>query len=305
MFLVTGGAGFIGSHTVRQLLQQGHAVRVLDNLSTGSRSNLEGLDVELMVGSIERDADVERALVGVERVIHLAARISVPESVGDPLAYDLTNVHGHLRVLTLAAEAGVRRVVYASSCAVYGSVPGLPKREESPLAPESPYAASKAANELYAAAVQASMGLEAVGLRYFNVFGRGQDPSGPYGAVIPLFASWALAGKPLLVHGDGEQGRDFVHVSDVARANVLAAVAPEVAGGVFNIGGGRMTTVNQVAAAIRVVVGDQVVVEHGPARAGDVRLSMADISAASTWGWRPTVDFDQALLDTVAWFKAS
>lgn len=305
MYLVTGGAGFIGSHTVELLLGEGHAVRVLDDLSTGRRANLAGLDVDLVEGSITDPATVASAMVGVERVIHLAARVSVPGSIARPLAYDHTNVRGFLHVLEAAREVGVKRVVYASSCAVYGSIPGLPKREDAPLAPESPYASSKMANEAYARAYSRTMGVSAVGVRYFNVFGPRQDPAGPYGAVIPKFVDRALRGQSLTIYGDGEQGRDFVSVKDVARANVRASQTTAGGGMAFNIGGGRMTTVNQLAAEVVEGVGPHVKVVHSDPRPGDILLSLADIRQASeVLGWAPEAAFDVALSDTVAWFRA-
>jgi nucleoside-diphosphate-sugar epimerase len=300
--LVTGGAGFIGSHTVAAALSAGHRVRILDDLSTGSRDNLEGMDVELIEGSITDPEVVARAMVGIDRVVHLAAKISVPDSVANPLAYDAVNVHGFLRVLEAARAADVQRVVYASSCAVYGSLPGLPKHEHDRLAPESPYAASKSADEQYAIAYARTMGLSTVGLRYFNVFGQRQDPSGPYGAVIPKFVERALQGRPLTIFGDGEQGRDFVHVSDVARANLTAATV-DIDGHVFNVGTGRMLTVNQVAQAVRAVVGEHVQTVYEPQRPGDIRFSRADVEAAATWGFRAEADFERALEDTIRWFR--
>lgn len=279
-------------------------MRVLDNLSTGFVENLCGVDVELQEGSIcDRDA-VAKAMAGVRHVVHLAARISVPASVADPLGYDETNVRGFLHVLEAARAEGVERVVYASSCAVYGSLPGLPKTERSPLAPESPYASSKLSNEAYGVAYARTMGVPTVGLRYFNVFGPRQDPSGPYGAVIPKFVEWALAGKPLVVFGDGEQGRDFIHVHDVARANLLATTAEGAAGGVFNIGTGRMLTINRLTEAVRDEVG-AIEVQHEPERAGDVRHSRADASAAAAWGFEATEDFDAGLAATVRWFQSA
>lgn len=303
MYLVTGGAGFIGHHTVRALRAEGHPVRVLDDLSTGDRSRLEGLGVELLVGSITDGPAVAEAMRGVERVIHLAAKVSVPDSWARPAVYDHTNVHGFVQVLAAAKAAGVAQVAYASSCAVYGSLPGLPKAEDAPLQPESPYAATKAANESYAAAWSAAGGLDVVGLRYFNVFGPGQDPSGPYGAVIPTFVELALAGRTLTIHGDGEQGRDFVPVSEVVRANLAAVRTPGVGGRVFNVGAGRMLTINQLADAVAAVLGRPVAREHGPARQGDVRFSRADVQAAAeALDWRAEADFEAALDETVRWF---
>ncbi|HMV65645.1 MAG TPA: NAD-dependent epimerase/dehydratase family protein, partial [Myxococcota bacterium] len=258
---------------------------------------------ELQVGSVE-DADaVERALVGVDRVIHLAARASVPESWRDPRTSERVNVGGFVEVLRASSAAGVRRVVYASSCAVYGSLPGLPKREGDRLAPESPYAAGKLADEAFASAW--SRAVDVVGLRYFNVFGPEQDPHGPYGAVIPRFVDMALRGAPLTVHGDGEQGRDFVSVHDVVRANLAASEAPGVSGRVVNVGGGRMLTINELARVVASEVGIALRRIDEPAREGDVRHSLADIGLArDLLGWEPSVDFGEALAETVRWFRA-
>lgn len=305
VILVTGGAGFIGSHTVEALLAAGERVRVLDDLSTGSEANLRGLDVELIRGSIEVEEDLVGALRSVHGVVHLAARVSVPDSFARPVAYERTNVLAFVSLLHAARAAGVRRVVYASSCAVYGSLPGLPKREDAALAPSIPYAVSKAADELYARCLGSGPELEAVGMRYFNVFGPRQDPAGPYGAVIPKFVELALAGEPLVLHGDGEQGRDFVSVRDVAAANLAALRAEGVGGEVFNVGGGRMTTVNQLAEVVAHVVQRPVERRYTEARQGDVRHSLACVQAArQRLGWQPRVDFDAALAETVAWFRA-
>lgn len=304
MYLITGGAGFIGRHTARALVARGERVRVLDDLSNSDGEAARAAGAELIVGTVEDEDAVARVMEGVERVIHLAARASVPESWRDPQGSDRVNVGGFLRVLRAAEREGVRRVVYASSCAVYGSLPGLPKRETDALAPESPYAAGKLANEAYASAWTQGRGLEVVGLRYFNVFGPEQDPDGPYGAVIPRFVGMALRGEPLVVHGDGEQGRDFVSVHDVVRANLAAAEAPGVGGQVINIGGGRMLSVNQLAQVVADVVGVGLRRVEAPARVGDVRFSLADVSRARTLlGWAPAVDFDAALAETVGWFR--
>lgn len=299
MVVVTGGAGFIGAHTVRLLVRQGATVRVLDDLSAGDVSRLDGLGVELIEGSITDPDAVARAMVGARYVIHLAALVSVPASMADPVAFHDTNVGGFLTVLEGARAAGVERVVYASSCAVYGSLPGLPKGEGAALAPESPYAATKLANEAYASAWTA-MGLSCVGLRYFNVFGPGQDPSGPYGAVIPTFVERAARGEALRVDGDGSQGRDFVSVRDVAAANVLACSAPDVGGLVFNVGTGSMLTIKHLADRIAAAFDGAVRVEHGPAREGDVHLSCADVAQAKArLGFVASMDFDDALDETI------
>lgn len=302
--LVTGGAGFIGSHTVALLRASGHDVRVLDNLSAGRRENLEGLGAELVVGDIADADTVARCMDGVERVIHLAALPSVPGSCGDPVGYDTVNVHGFVVVAEAARRAGVERMAYASTSAVYGSDPSVPKREDMSLPLESPYAAAKAANELYGRVYTNTLGLECVGLRYFNVFGPRQDPNGAYAAVIPRFVERALRGDPLTVFGDGEQGRDFVSVSDVARANFLAATAPGVGGRVFNVGTGALTTVNQLGRYVLDVVGGTSEMSYHPPRPGDVKVSVADVSAiAEGLGWRAEADFDAAMRETVGWYR--
>lgn len=303
MFLVTGGAGFIGSFAVDHLLAQGIPVRVLDDLSTGRGENLAGSAASLIHGDATDPATLRAAMSGCEAVIHLAARISVPDSCRDPHGYALANDAGTVAVFEAARQLGVRRVVYASTCAVYGSTPELPKRETDALVPESPYAASKAAAEMYAQAYTRTLGLGCVGLRFFNVYGPRQDPAGAYAAAIPKFIERAAAGEPLVVFGDGEQGRDFVHVRDVARAIALAATVPGAAGRVFNIGGGRMRTINEIARLIIAQTNGRSAVERRPARDGDVRFSLADISlAAGILGWRPVEDFDAGMAETVAWY---
>lgn len=305
MFLVTGGAGFIGSHTVETLVSCGIAVRVLDDLSTGRLENLAGLDVDLVKGSVADEQVVARAMHGCTHVVHLAAKASVPGSCDDPIGYDQVNVRGTLVVMDAARRAGVRRLVYASSSAVYGAAPDLPKREEQAVRVESPYAAAKAADELYGQAFARTLGLECVGLRFFNVFGARQDPEGPYAAVIPKFVEAALRGDPLRIFGDGEQGRDFVAVEDVVRAVLLAATSHNgVSGRVYNVGAGRMTTVNSLARLVLTEVGGPSRVEHHPERPGDVRWSLADVSAAKRdLGWEPLADFEAAMRRTIAWYR--
>ncbi len=303
MFLVTGGAGFIGSHTVALLLEEGHRVRVIDDLSSGHLQNLDGFDVEFIKGSVSDPRAVAEAMNGCSNVIHLAANPSVPGSCEDPVAYDTTNVHGTVVVFEAARREGVAQVAYASSSAVYGSSEEIPKRETMRVAAESPYAAAKAADELYAQSYSRTLGLPCVGLRYFNVFGPRQDPNGPYAAVIPKFVERALKGQPLLVFGDGDQGRDFVHVSDVARANVRAATCACTGGKVYNIGAGSMTTVNQLVRYVQSTVAE-VPVEFRAERAGDVRFSVADISeAGADLDWTPQADFDAGMAETIDWYR--
>lgn len=299
MHLVTGGAGFIGAHTVWRLRAVGVPVRVLDDLSAGRAERLDGSGAELVVGRVEDAATVAAALAGVDVVIHLAAKVSVPGSWADPAGYVRTNVEAVATVLDAAHRAGVRRVVYASSCAVYGSRAPQPVAETAPIAPESPYAATKAADEALAAAWTAR-GLPCLGLRYFNVFGPGQDPAGPYGAVLPTFVSRALRGEPLVIDGDGAQGRDFVSVRDVAAANVRAG-ASDAPVGVLNVGTGRRLTVLDLARRVaEVIPGTRIA--HGPPRVGDVRDSCADPSCAAAAGVVAAVDFDAELAATLRWF---
>ncbi len=302
--LVTGGAGFIGSNLVRALLAEGTEVVVLDDLSTGSRANLEEVadHVELIEGSI-LDADaLKRAITGAARVFHLAAQVSVPASMVDPAHNDAVNCQGTQRVLEEARAAGVQRVVYSASCAVYGNAPGLPKREGSTLAPESPYAASKYYGEVLGGVWSRSMGLEVASLRYFNVFGARQSPSGGYAAAIPIFVQRTLDGAPITIHGDGLQTRDFVHVDNVVSANLLASRAPDAPGGVFNIGSGVQTSILELTQKIAETVGSATSVTHSEARHGDVRHSVADISLAErALGYTPAIDLTTGLERTVSW----
>jgi len=303
VFLVTGGAGFIGCHTVRLLCEQGVAVRVLDDLSSGFEANLAGLPAELVVGSITDRATVERVMEGCSHVIHLAAIPGVPASVDDPVRSDLVNVNGTVTVFDVARRLGVQRTVYASSCAVYGQTEGRVVREPDALHPTSPYAAAKAADELYAAVFSETLGLPCVGVRYQNVFGTKQDPSGAYAAVIPRFVELALRGQPLPIQGDGEQSRDFVAVADVARANVLAATAPG-ARGVYNIGTGQRTTVNQIAQLVLREISSGVGVEHQPPRQGDIRHMRSDPAKAhAELDWQAREDFSAAMAETIRWYR--
>jgi len=304
--LVTGGAGFIGSHTVAELNSRGVPVRVLDDLSTGALANLDGLDAEFIEGSITDAAAVARAVAGCSHVIHLAAMPGVPASCADPVGFDHVNVNGTVTIFDEARRAGVKRVVYASSCAIYGSRGGeTPRAEEWPARPESPYAASKAADELYAATFTHTLGLECVGMRYFNVFGSRQDPRGPYAAVIPRFVEFALRDEALTIFGDGEQSRDFVSVADVARANVEACLAPKAPGRAYNIGSGRATTVNQLAAYVLEAMETRSQVKHLEERPGDIRLMVSDPSrAAAELGWSADADFDAAMAETIAWYRS-
>lgn len=282
--LVTGGAGFIGSHLVDALLAHGARLRVLDNLSTGRRENLAGAvdRVDLLEADLRDLGACRRACEGVRLVFHQAALGSVPRSMEDPATSIAVNVAGTANLFTAARDAGVERVVYASSSSVYGDAPGLPKREGEEGEPLSPYAASKAMDEALARVFVACFDVALVGLRYFNVYGPRQDPEGPYAAVIPRFFAAALAGEAPQIHGDGEQSRDFTFVADAVRANLLAAGAPAAAasGRAYNVAAGGRTTVNEVAAAIVSLVPGAPAAEHGPPRPGDVRHSLADLDRA-------------------------
>jgi nucleoside-diphosphate-sugar epimerase len=307
--LVTGGAGFIGSHLAERLLVEGHAVRVLDNFSTGSRSNLPFAArfagaLQVIEGDI-RDLDtLERAADGTSVIFHQAAMRSVPRSVADPLGANDHNVTGTLHVLEAARRRGVRRVVYASSSSVYGARPDLPKREDQPPAPISPYAVSKAAGEQYAAVWPRLYGVETVGLRYFNVFGPRQDPKSEYAAVIPRFILWGLGGERLEVHGDGTQSRDFTYVDNVVQANLLAGGAEGVNGEVFNVGCGERISLLAVIERLERLLGRSLTRRHTPARAGDVPHTLADIDKAKRLlGYVPLVEFDEGLRRTVEFFK--
>ena len=307
--LVTGGAGFIGSHLVERLLADGARVRVFDNFSTGTRANLPFAakfrrQLEVIRGDIRNRAAVERAGRGARVIYHQAAMRSVPRSVKDPLGANENNVTGTLNVLEAARRGRVPRVVYASSSAVYGARPDLPKREEQPPAPISPYAVSKAAGEQYAAVWTRLYGVETVGLRYFNVFGSRQDPKSEYAAVIPRFILWGLKGRPLEVHGDGTQSRDFTYIDNVVEANLLAARAPEAGGEVFNVGCGDRVSLLEIIAKLEAILGRRLERRHTPSRAGDVPHTLADVGKARRLlGYTPLVDFDEGFRRTVEYFK--
>ena len=297
VFVVTGGAGFIGSHLVERLLRDHPAasVRVLDNFSTGSETNLPfaaaaGERLQIVRGDIRDLPTVERVAAGAAVIFHQAAMRSVPRSVADPLGANDHNVNGTLTVLEAARRAGVKRVVYASSSSVYGDRPDLPKREDQPPAPISPYAVSKAAGEQYAAVWHRLYGVETIGLRYFNVFGPRQDPASEYAAVIPRFILWALTRAPLEIHGDGQQSRDFTYIDNVVEANCLAADAPGAAGQAFNVGCGERVSLLQIAARLEELLGHPVARRHTPSRAGDVPHTLADIDRAKRLlGYTPLV----------------
>jgi UDP-glucose 4-epimerase len=305
--LVTGGAGFIGSHLAHSLVQRGERVRVLDNLSTGDRRNMASFesDVEFIEGDVSDPAAAAKALAGVECVFHQAALASVPRSVEHPMETNAACVTGTLNLLDQARRAGVRRFVYAASSSAYGDQPFASKRETDLPAPLSPYAAAKLAGELYCQAVYHTYGLETVGLRYFNVFGPRQDPDSPYSAVIPLFITAMLAGRQPVVYGDGLQSRDFTFVENVVQGNLLAAEASAVAGMILNVAMGRSITLLELIAELNELLAVDVAARFDAPRAGDVRESLADISLArERLGYEPRVGFHEGLLRSIDYYRS-
>ena len=305
--LVTGGAGFIGSHIVRELVARGDEVRVLDNLSSGRRANLEAVDAELLVGDLTDPDAVRAALSGVTHVIHLAALVSVPRSIAEPELSHAVNVTGTLGLLVAARDLSVRRVVIASSSAVYGDTGGV-NDEGLPLRPTSPYGVDKMAAEAYAATFHRLYGLETVSLRYFNVFGPRQAFNSPYSGVIARFCTTLLAGERPTIFGDGGQSRDFIYVENVVAANLLAAEAPagRAAGRVFNVGGGQSITLLELAAELQRLTQPELAPGFAPARAGDVRASLAEITAArQALGYDVRVPWQAGLERTLAFYRGS
>jgi nucleoside-diphosphate-sugar epimerase len=300
--LVTGGAGFIGSSLVSALLERGDEVRVLDNFSTGHRSNLEQEGVELVEGDLRSYERVAVAVGGMEVVFHQGALPSVPRSIQDPLTSTAVNVEGTLNVLLAARDAGTRRVVFASSSSVYGNAPGMPRQEDQAIAPLAPYAVSKLAAEQYCIVANRVYGLETVALRYFNVFGERQDPTSGYAAVIPKFIRLMLDGQAPTIFGDGETSRDFTHVQNVVEANLAAADVEAAAGRVMNIAIGRSHTLNELVGTLRRLIGVDLEPEYADPRPGDVPESLADISRARELiGYDPRVEFEDGLRRTIDW----
>src|SRR3712207_2216924 len=302
-WLVTGGAGVIGSHLATRFVEMGRPVRVVDNLSTGSRANLAHLEgrIEFIEGDLADERTCARAVDGVEVVFHVAALPSVPRSLADPWGSHDANVNATVRLLQAGHAAGVRRVVFSSSSSVYGDTPTLPKVEDVEPLPRSPYAASKLAAEQYVLAYARAGLVEGVALRYFNVFGPRQSPDSPYAAVVPLFFRAAVTGVPATVFGDGGQTRDFTYVANVVEANLLAATAPaeQASGYAMNVGAGERTSINELLAMIELVTGRQVARTHRPPRAGDVRDSQAGLErAAERIGYRPQVRLGEGLRRT-------
>ena len=306
-YLVTGGAGFIGSHLCRRLLADGHAVRVIDDLSSGQRDNLADIidEVELVVGDLRDEALLDKVLRGVDYALHHAAVASVQTSVERPLFEQEVNAVGTLRFFEAARRAGVGRVVFAASAAAYGNNPTVPKREQMIPEPESPYAISKVMGEYYARVYSQLYGLQVVCLRYFNVFGPRQDPSSPYSGVISIFAERMLKGEAPVIFGDGGQSRDFVYVDNIVEANMRACTSPEAAGRVYNIGCERSVSILELVTALNEILGTALDPVFNPARQGDVRVSLADIAQARTQlGYEPIVHFAEGLQQTVAWMKS-
>ncbi|MFP4057995.1 MAG: SDR family oxidoreductase [Candidatus Brocadiia bacterium] len=307
IYLVTGGAGFIGSNLAMGLLERGETVRVLDDFSTGKRENLAPArdSVTLFEGSVADDALVREAVDGVDYVLHQGALASVPRSVDDPEATNRANVVGTLGLLVAARDAGVRRVVFAASSSAYGDQPTLPKVETMAPSPLSPYAASKVAGEHYCQAFTACYGLATVCLRYFNIYGPRQDPQSEYAAVVPRFITAMLAGQRPTIFGDGEQSRDFTYVDDCVRANLLACTADEAVGRTMNVACGGRYTLNELVALLNEILGTSLEPVYEPPRAGDVRHSQADIAAArQLLGYEPQVSFREGLAKTVEWFRS-
>lgn len=305
--LITGGAGFIGSHLASAFIAQGAKVRVLDDLSSGSRDNLEGLPVELHVGDIADAATVQSAVSGCDLIIHQAALVSVPGSIRDPRLTYQTNVTGSFNLFEAARLQGAGRIVYASTSALYGNLPGLPKREDDRLDATSPYAASKLMVENLATAYRATYGMELIGLRYMNVFGPRQDPSSPYSGVLSLFCQAAISGEKCTVFGDGEQTRDFVFVEDVVQANLLAASVPDEKlpdVPVFNVGRGEQSSLNQILDMLAELTRQKIDAEYGDDRPGDIKHSVADIRRIrEVLGYEPATTVIDGLMETLDWVR--
>jgi nucleoside-diphosphate-sugar epimerase len=307
-YLVTGGAGFIGSNIVDELVGRGQEVRVLDDLSSGNERNLAGVrsKIDFRVGNITNLAALQSACQGVECVIHLAARTSVPRSVKDPLETNAVNIDGTLNALVAARDAKVRRFVFAASSSAYGETPELPKLETMQPKPISPYGVSKYVGELYAQVFGRVYGLENASIRYFNVFGPRQDPSSQYSGVLSRFMLALLQGQPPVIYGDGEQSRDFTYIDNVVDQTLRACETPGANGVVFNGGTGARITLNQVLKLLEKITGKKIRAQYDPPRAGDIRDSQADISLArKLLGYQPRVDFEQGLQRTWEWYKGA
>ena len=307
-FLVTGGGGFIGSHLVHRLVEQGRRVRVLDNFATGKRSNLAAVEgkIELLEGDIRDPATCKRACAGIEVVFHEAALPSVPKSVEDPVSSNAVNIDGTFNMLVAARDAKVRRFVYAASSSAYGDTPTLPKIETMPTNPLSPYAVQKLTGEYYCSVFAKCYGLQTLAIRYFNVFGPRQDPASQYAAAIPAFVTHVIRGEPPTIYGDGEQTRDFTYIENVIHANLLAAEAKQTNGEVCNVACGEHVTVNAVIAEINKLLGKNVKPNYVDPRPGDIKHSWADIELAQRLiGFKPVVTFAEGLRRAIEWYKAN
>jgi len=305
-YLVTGGAGFIGSHLAEELIRRGHRVRVVDSLITGKRHNLKHLPaVEFMEGDLAEFASCVRAVEGIEYVLHQAAIPSVPRSVKDPITSNRANIDGSINILVAARDAGVKRLVYAGSSSAYGDTPTLPKREEMGTNPLSPYALQKLVAEQYCQMFTRLYGFETVTIRYFNVFGPRQDPGSPYSGVISLFATALLDGRRPTIYGDGEQTRDFTYVANVVDGVLRACEAPKAAGEVINVATGGRISLNDLLRTMNQIVGSTVQPLYAEARVGDVRDSQADITKARTLlGYQPLVSLEEGLRHTLEWCRS-
>jgi nucleoside-diphosphate-sugar epimerase len=307
-YLVTGGAGFIGSNTVEELVRRGHSVVVLDDLSSGKEENLAEVrsKITFMKGSITDLELVQKAMHQAEYVIHLAARTSVPRSVKDPIDTNRINVDGTLNVLVAARDNKVKRVVYAASSSAYGDTPTLPKNESMTPVPISPYGVAKYVGELYAQTFGRCYGLENVSLRYFNIFGPRQDPDSPYSGVLSRFAAAVLQGMPAVIYGDGEQTRDFTFVGNAVEANLLACDSPHASGSTYNVGTGFRISLNRVLELLREISGKRIEARYDPPRDGDIRDSLADIGKAKQeLGYEPKVLFEEGLRRTFGWYQSN
>jgi nucleoside-diphosphate-sugar epimerase len=306
-YLVTGGAGFIGSNIVGELVRRGHEVAVLDDLSGGKESNVADVrgKIDLRIGSITDLADVQSACHGADYVIHLAARTSVPRSVQNPLETNHINIDGTLNVLVAARDAKVRRLVYAASSSAYGETPALPKTEAMQPDPISPYGITKYVGELYARVFGRVYGLENVSIRYFNVFGPRQDPTSQYSGVLSRFMLAVIEGHPPVVYGDGEQSRDFTFIENIVDQTLRACEVPSASGMVFNGGTGARITLNQVLKLLEKITGKKIQAKYDPPRTGDIRDSQADVSLArKVLGYEPRVHFEEGLQRTWQWYKS-
>ncbi len=307
LYLVTGGAGFIGSHLAEELVRRGHRVRVADSLVTGRRENLDHIPgVEFLEGDLAEIDVAQRAVEGAEFVLHQAAIPSVPRSVKDPITSNRANVDATLNTLVAARDAGVKRVVFAGSSSAYGDTPTLPKREDMPTRPLSPYALQKVIGEQYLQMFTTLYGLETVSIRYFNVFGPRQDPSSPYSGVISVFATALLEGRPPTIYGDGGQTRDFTYVANVVDGVLRACEAPAANGQVINVATSGRISLNTLFDEMRRLIGADVTPIYAEPRAGDVRDSQADISKArDLLGYKPLISFEEGLRRTIEWYRAT